>query len=560
MTILRSTMFLVSVLFPFLLLLDYTVGATAVGVKVTIKNGPIVGEQRKNYFAFEGIPYAKAPIGVRRFAVPEPYDDRWYEPRNATRVGPVCMQWTHLKPGDDKLVGEEDCLFVNVYTPDLAPSEPLPTVVFLHGGAFMYGGGGFFQPDFLLTRPLLLVTVNYRLGPLGFLSTGDDVIAGNFGLKDQRTALQWVKKNIKYFGGNPNQITLSGFSAGSASVHLHYLSPLSWDLFHRGIGHSGSAFNPWVMMERAPEKARSIASGVGCAFNESQTMLECLRNRAAEDIVRQVATLQDFLYNPFSPLGVVVEKRGPRNPEPFLSEHPLALTRKGKFSRVPLLLSVTEAEGLYPAAEFASNASYLQQIDKRWNELLPSILDYKYAVTDQQWRDALSTGIRVHYLGSEDLHEQNYRQFVKMISNRLFFAGVTEMVKLMQRHISVYLYFDQYKAVYGLGEAMSGSNANLGIAHGEDLLLILPSSIRNGMPYTGEEMEMVSKFVDLYESFAYGLQPRFGDCEMYPQKSAAQLTYLAINYPNSTTVTNDFLSDEAFWNELDFNDGTTVNG
>uniref|UniRef100_A0A182PB60 carboxylesterase n=1 Tax=Anopheles epiroticus TaxID=199890 RepID=A0A182PB60_9DIPT len=442
--------------------------AAVIDVKVTIKNGPIIGQQRGQHYAFEGIPYAKAPIGNRRFAPSELIDERWNEPRNTSQVGPICLQWSHLKPGDDKLDGAEDCLFLNVYTPNLSPDTPLPAIVHLHGGAFMYGGGGFFQPDFLLTRPLILVTVNYRLGPLGFLSTEDDEIAGNFGLKDQVTALQWVQKNIKYFGGDANRVTLSGFSAGSASVHLHYLSPLSRGLFQRAIGHSGSALNPWVMVERAAEKTKIIAAGAGCPVEgNSKELLQCLRQLPAENIVRQLPKLQDFLYNPYSPLGVVVEARGKYNPQPFLTEHPRNLTRAGKVAKVPLLLSVTEAEGLYPAAEFYGNSSYLRHINDHWNEVLPSILDYKYAVRDSQLRDALSQVIRDRYLGKNELNEAVFPQFVRLVSNRLFFAGVTEMAKLMQPHVPVYFYLDQYKATYGLSEALAGTDQYLGVPHAQ---------------------------------------------------------------------------------------------
>uniref|UniRef100_A0A182N7U2 carboxylesterase n=2 Tax=Anopheles dirus TaxID=7168 RepID=A0A182N7U2_9DIPT len=544
----------------FVPLLFLTIQGTVAEVKVTIKNGPIIGKQHAEHFAFEGIPYAKAPIGDRRFAASELLDDRWQEPRNATRVGPICMQWSHLKSGADKLDGAEDCLFLNVYTPNLIPDVPLPTIVHLHGGAFMYGGGGYFQPDFLLQRPLIMVTVNYRLGPLGFLSTEDDVIAGNYGLKDQVTALQWVQTNIKYFGGDANRVTLSGFSAGSASVHLHYLSPLSRGLFHSAVGHSGSALNPWVMVERAAEKAKLIAAGVGCASGgeSSKELLQCLRQRPAVDIVRQVPKLQDFLYNPYSPLGVVVERRGKYNPHPFLTEHPRVLIRAGKFAKVPLVLSVTQAEGLYPAAEFFSNVSYLRHIDERWNEVLPSILDYKYAVRDQHLRDALSQVIRTHYLGANALHAQSFPQFVRMVSNRLFFAGVTEAAKLMQPHIPVYFYVDHYKATYGLSEALSCTDTFLGVPHGEDILLIFPSSLRDGYPYTAQEMAMVAKFTDLYESFAYNLPPRFGTVVLPAQQDPTRLTYLLIDHSNSTVVTSDFLSDEPFWGILDFNDGTAT--
>ena len=201
------------------------------------------------------------------------------------------------------------------------------------------------------------------------------------------------------------------------SVHLHYLSPLSRGLFQRAVGHSGSALNPWVMVERAAEKAKLIATGAGCpvdASSSSKELLQCLRQLPAEVIVRQVPKLQDFLYNPYSPLGVVVEQRGKYNPAPFLTEHPRDLTRSGRVAKVPLLLSVTEAEGLYPAAEFLSNASYLRHINDHWNEVLPSILDYKYAVRDGQLRDALSQVIRERYLGANELNERVFPQFVRV--------------------------------------------------------------------------------------------------------------------------------------------------
>uniref|UniRef100_A0A182SSC7 Carboxylic ester hydrolase n=1 Tax=Anopheles maculatus TaxID=74869 RepID=A0A182SSC7_9DIPT len=308
---------------------------------VNIENGPIIGEDRGEYFAFEGIPYAKPPIGERRFAAPVLNDETWSEPRNTSNLGPFCMQWSHTIKGNDKLFGEEDCLYLNVYTTSLKESPGLSTLFYIHGGAFMFGGGGFFSPKHVLRKPMIMVTFNYRVGPLGFLSTEDDVIPGNFGLKDQVTALQWVKRNIHHFGGDPARVTLVGFSAGGASVHLHYLSPMSRGLFQNGIAHSGTALNPWVMAEDSARKAQQIAQRLGCPVddNTSQSMLACLRDRPAEDIVRQVPFLLDYLYNPFSPLGVVIEKQSKLNRRPFLADHPAVLSRKGKLSKVPLILS-----------------------------------------------------------------------------------------------------------------------------------------------------------------------------------------------------------------------------
>ncbi|XP_055610230.1 venom carboxylesterase-6-like [Uranotaenia lowii] len=482
-------------------------------VVVQTANGPIRGELRGSYYAFEGIPYAKAPIGDLRLSPSELNDARWEEPRDALEPGAICIQWNHFVEDDYKVMGEEDCLFLNIYTTSLEAvnGEVLPTIFFIHGGAFMFGNGNFYQPDHLMEKPAVVVTINYRLGPMGFLSTEDDVIPGNFGLKDQVTALKWIRQNIGNFGGHQDQITIVGYSAGSASVQLHYLSPMSRGLFKNGIGHSGSALNPWVLAENSAEKATQIASSLDCPTKSSKEMLACLRKQSAKDFVAAVGQLFDFLYNPFSPLGVVIEKMSKNNPKPFLVEHPLKLMEKGKFYQVPLLLSINEAEGLYPGAEFVSNPDYLKRIDQEWDQLLPSILDYQTSLRkDEAKRNEISQTIRKRYLGNRKVSESSFKDFIKIISNRLYFAGVVRSAKLMQPYAPVHLYYDVYKTKFAVGEYLAKSLENYGCAHGEDVLLVFKTELRNEIPYTEEELMMASKFVDMYLKFARESVPMFG--------------------------------------------------
>lgn len=154
---------------------------------------------------------------------------------------------TLLKRG---YIGKEDCLFINVFTPSTAPVEPLPVIFAIHGGAFSAGSGDWLGPELLLDRNVILVTFNYRLGPYGFLSLGTSKYPGNYGLKDQLLALQWVNRNIQHFGGDRSKITLYGHSAGAVSTHLHLLSPKSRDLFQRAIVSSGSALQSWAFNAR----------------------------------------------------------------------------------------------------------------------------------------------------------------------------------------------------------------------------------------------------------------------------------------------------------------------
>nr|CAH7765727.1 unnamed protein product [Callosobruchus chinensis] len=131
-------------------------------------------------------------------------------------------------------LGEEDCLYINVYVPKTRSGKLLDVVAHIHGGAFMVGFSQEFIGDkYIMDKDVIVVSFNYRLGALGFLSTEDDVVPGNNGLKDQALALKWIQEHIEAFGGNPKSVTLTGFSAGAASVHFHYFSPYSVGLFHR---------------------------------------------------------------------------------------------------------------------------------------------------------------------------------------------------------------------------------------------------------------------------------------------------------------------------------------
>lgn len=166
-----------------------------------------------NYFSFKGIPYAAAPVGNLRFRAPVS-PQPWSGVRPALEHGPACPSSSRLSP-----VVDEDCLSLNVYTKFL--DRNLPVMVWIHGGSFSGGNGHSFTygPDHLVDEDIILVTINYRLGVLGFLSTEDSNAPGNYGMKDVIKALEWVRYNIRNFGGDPDNVTIFGESAGGAAVH-----------------------------------------------------------------------------------------------------------------------------------------------------------------------------------------------------------------------------------------------------------------------------------------------------------------------------------------------------
>ncbi|CAH1975197.1 unnamed protein product [Acanthoscelides obtectus] len=192
---------------------------------VTLSNGKIKGLSQKTaykgnpYYSFRRIPYAEPPVGNRRFEPPTA-KSKWNGTLDATKEGSQCVQ--SINP----VLGSEDCLFINVYTPSLK-QDNIPVVVFIHGGGFSGGNSSYAAqpPDLFLDENVVFVMFNYRLGIFGFLSTEDLVAPGNNGLKDQVLALKWVQNNIHNFGGNPNAVTIFGQSAGAASVSYLMQSP-----------------------------------------------------------------------------------------------------------------------------------------------------------------------------------------------------------------------------------------------------------------------------------------------------------------------------------------------
>lgn len=207
--------------------------------------GPVRGVEEETMLAFKGIPYAAPPVGELRLAAPAAPIAR-SSTLDASQFGNACPQAASAFGPTEPT--SEDCLYLNVYTPK--GDGPYPVMVWIHGGAFIVGSGASegYDPTRLVQEEVVVVTLNYRLGALGFLphaslSAEAGGNSGNYGLLDQRAALQWVQENIAEFGGNPNNVTIFGESAGGHSVLSHVVSPMSAGLFHKAIAQSGS-YNP----------------------------------------------------------------------------------------------------------------------------------------------------------------------------------------------------------------------------------------------------------------------------------------------------------------------------
>ncbi|XP_060803768.1 esterase FE4 isoform X1 [Amyelois transitella] len=258
-------------------------------MQVRVSDGTLEGEVLKDsygkiFYSFKGIPYAEPPLGELRFQAPKPVQP-WEGVRSAKKNGPCCIQANiDLQP---ETIGSEDCLYLNVFTPDLNPSYPLPVMVQIHGGGFCFlsGGDDWFDTDYLLRHGVILVTINYRLEVLGFLCLDTEDIPGNAGMKDQVAAMKWIKNNISSFGGDPNNITLFGISAGGASIAYHLVSPMSKGLFKRAIIQSGTNTCYWTQSIAPREKALALAKKLGCQSDNDKEISNVLKSVPAEYLI-----------------------------------------------------------------------------------------------------------------------------------------------------------------------------------------------------------------------------------------------------------------------------------
>lgn len=261
--------------------------------------GPVRGSltEDEGMLVWKGIPYAAPPIGSLRFTPPV-VPEQWSEALTTTEFGQSCLQ-----PASTFGAAEsgEDCLYLNVYSPAEAAADSdegtYPVMVWIHGGAFETGSGNSYLPPRLIERDVVVVTINYRLGIMGFLAhpalTAEAGASGDYGLMDQQAALQWVQDNIKNFGGNAKNVTIFGESAGGHSVLSHIASPKSTGLFHKAIIQSGSYSPGQRTLEAAENQGEAFASaGLNCAD------VECLRATDAATIQSaQAAADLSFLPN-----------------------------------------------------------------------------------------------------------------------------------------------------------------------------------------------------------------------------------------------------------------------
>nr|XP_042133467.1 pyrethroid hydrolase Ces2e-like [Peromyscus maniculatus bairdii] len=314
---------------------------------------------------FLGIPFAKPPVGPLRFAPPEA-PEPWSGVRDGTSYPAMCLQSDMMDSEGLKMLKlimppismSEDCLYLNIYTPTHAhEGSNLPVMVWIHGGALVVGMASMYDGSTLAaTEDVVVVNIQYRLGVLGFFSTGDQHARGNWGYLDQVAALRWVQQNIAHFGGNPDQVTIFGESAGGTSVSSHVVSPMSKGLFHGAIMESGVAILPDLISNSSEEVYQMVVHLSDCAAVNTETLVRCLRGKDEAEILA--------INKVFKVIPAVVDGE-------FFPRHPKELLASADFHPVPSIIGVNNNEYGWLLPMIMGSAQKIKEITRR---TLPAVL------------------------------------------------------------------------------------------------------------------------------------------------------------------------------------------
>jgi len=434
--------------------------------------------------------------------------------------------------------------------------------VWIHGGSLITGSNRYPEtgPQHFMDRDVLVVTVNYRLGPLGFLSLGNEQVPGNTGLRDQLMALTWVQENIGSFGGDPTQVTVFGESAGSTSIAYHLLSPLAAGLFKRVILQSSSTLAPgWKPLtpEHASRYASLLSAGVGC--QEDENLLGCLQEVAFEDIVALT-----YLTEPRETYWQAIPDSAFTN-TPYLPGNPEDLLMSGDFlTDVEVVFGTTADEGLLYLLTALINPTELDLWRENWDTFGPAFLFNRATQEEITEQDVAKANAVVDFYigGIENMNADHLEGITDMFTDASFLYGLHRTSELMlSQGMTVFQYMLTHQGRYSFTQ-LFGIPEPVGVCHADDLLYLWEPVFRfipEDAPFNEEDSLLREVMVTAWTNFA-----KFGDpssINVYgpswnwtPLKEGLPHSFLNISSPMAPLLemeTNKQINDRMdFWAQL----------
>uniref|UniRef100_H9GHC5 Carboxylic ester hydrolase n=1 Tax=Anolis carolinensis TaxID=28377 RepID=H9GHC5_ANOCA len=459
--------------------------------------------------AFLGVPFAKPPLGALRFAPPEP-PEPWSHLRDAASQPPMCLQDLSWMPGmiqtlnvmPPNVSASEDCLYLNVFTPDT--EAKLPVLVWIHGGALLVGSASLYDaPALSAFENVVVVVLQYRLGIPGFFSTGSKEAPGNWGLLDQVAALRWVQENIEAFGGDPTSVTIMGESAGGFSVGVQILSPLSKGLFHRAISESGVSLLSGIFVKSPGDMVQTVANVSGCENSSPAALVRCLRSKTEEEL----AALNIQLCQVLGMVPAVVDGE-------FLPKAPEEMLAEKEFSNVPYVIGMNNQEYGWVIAQSPILPSLTEGMDRQavaaaFQESAP-VLKLRLEVTQRALEE---------YLGETEDPQELRAQFQDFMGDVMF---LLPSVRAARAHrdsgAPVYFYEFQHRPSIFRDTKPAFVKAD----HGDEVAFVLGTPFLSSKDsplgeYTEEEKRLSKTMMRYWANFARSGNPNGHGLVEWPQ-------------------------------------------
>jgi len=493
----------------FLILLTTVLGQQVILPSGIIEGHYLASRDGRQFAAYEGIPYAEPPLGILRFMPAKVPVSPWEGVKNCTMVPPVCAQPMTSQPF---FRGQEDCLYLNVFQPQLPANNNslLPVMVWIHGGSLIVGSGRSVGPEFLMDEDIVMVSINYRLGALGFLSLDTPEISGNQGLRDQTEALKWVQQNIHFFGGDSSKVTIFGESAGSWSVVHQILNPQSKGLFRAAIGQSGSIVGGLsgeipLTRDEARDNAEKIATYLSCYYGDDweaalQQTIDCLRFTYSYELslvssifgLHTRANIDDF-----SAFG------------PILPQQPETLMEFGLHNNVTVLLGMNSGEEIMFHSDIIDHPFLLDTYNDHWSVVGPNLIMgrslYSNGSDYGPYDEEYSVKAMEFYFNNS-LGQDNLQDMFDLLNDAHFFRGIHKTVLLLSRSVPVYQYLLTFRDETSF-TATPGNYSHIGVGHADDIYYIFHKDNRDYSTWSQAVMDTSRMMVKMWANFATEMNP-----------------------------------------------------
>jgi para-nitrobenzyl esterase len=480
-----------------------SVAASAPPAVIATRYGAVRGTPSGATFAFKGIPYAAAPTGAQRWRDPAP-PDCWSDVRDASRFGSQCPQLS-----DGSVIGDEDCLTLNIWTPDTSPANgPLPVMFYIPGGGNDQGSASTQLPDrsYLFDGAVLaqkgnvvVVTINYRLGVFGFLAhpaltaESGQSSHGNYGILDQIMALTWVQQNIAAFGGDSGRVLFFGESAGARDACVLLASPMARGLFARALMESENC-NVYALAGHE-QNGVTVAEKAGCGV--AADVLACLRRLPAASLVA-------------APTLTAAEALDTNTPRPYqpaidglvLTDSPLNLLRSGSANRVPFLIGSNADEMNLFAPRTVSADQFNEMVARAHPQSAAAVLQ-QYPLT---------------------AYSSPRAAWIALSTDALFTCPAREVARAAAEGLGAPVYRYYFTHAFD-----TGPGRDLGAQHGLELLWVFGHLVINGYQQTPAENALSDAIIGYWSRFAATGNPNGSDAIRWPLYDPAADTYLALD-------------------------------